>query len=137
MICCDSGAKAECVLLSCLAFRLGLTVCPKSRRLPRGAAWPKNCGGALVSQRPSSDESAVSSAGAMQSSANDLKLTYIFGLKRLRRIKSRPESTSITSIRLTERNIEFHNDRVEEEDASYNIQRTREVQVSKWLRLLP
>jgi hypothetical protein len=80
---------------------------------------------------------AVSSAGAMQTSANGLKRTYIFGLKRLRRIKSRPESTSITSIRLTERNIDFHNDRVEEEDASYNIQRTREVQVSEWLRLLP
>ena len=52
-------------------------------------------------------------------------------------MKSRHKNSPITSIPLTERNIEFHNDRVQEEDAGYNLQRTREVQVSEWLQLLP
>lgn len=69
--------------------------------------------------------------------ANDFKGTYMFGFKNFRRIKSRPKDIPITNIPLTERNIEFHNDRVQEEDASHKVQRTREVQVSEWLRLLP
>lgn len=98
---------------------------------------PGNAGRALL---PSSNARTIlhkAALDAMQSSADDFKRTYMFDFKRLRRIKSRPKDTAITSIPLTERNIEFHNDRVEEEDAGYSLQRTRKVQVSEWLRLLP
>lgn len=59
----------------------------------------------------------------------------MFNIKRLTRNLSRNSIDPSTKKPLTERNVESFN--LNEQYAEYQFQRSREVQISEWLRLLP
>lgn len=60
----------------------------------------------------------------------------MFNIKRLKRtLSSRNTIDPSTKKPLTERNVETFN--LHEQYAEYHFHRSREVQISEWLRLLP